>query len=782
MKRLVFLICFFPFVNMLWAQNGNAYNDEYPPNPVPGKCYAKCQIPDEYKTVTEQILVKEASQKITILPAEFATVYDTIVVKPEYKRLITIPPVYETVTERILVKEVSKRLISIPAIYETVEEQVLSQAAYVKKRTISPVFATVEETILVKEATTKWIKNLKDPNCLSVNPEDCQVLCLVAIPAEYKTILKQIIKTPAKVVEEQVPAVYKTIKKEVLKAPASFREIVIPAEYQIITKNIVKSPATTKEEIIPAEYKIISRTIQTKATQTIETDIPAEYGTVTKTALVRKGGMSEWREVMCDAKVTISYEIPTNIPLKKPMKSKGNPASSPTDNANYEAFVENEFISPKKEPVSTFSLDADAASYSNIYSYIMDREQKPPKDAIRLEEMINYFDYSYPEPKDGSPIFVDGEITSCPWNSKNKLVRIGFKGKGFEKEKRPVSNLVFLIDVSGSMSRQMPLLIQSFKLLVDQLAATDYVSIVTYAGADKLVLSPTSGIAKHKIKTALDNLEAEGSTNGANGIITAYELAQQHFIKDANNRIILVTDGDFNVGISDRSDLIKLIEEKRKTGVFLSVIGMGRGNYNDSGLEALADNGNGVFEYLSRESEAQKIFVEGFDNFFTVAKDVKIQINFNPQLVKTYRLIGYENRKLNQEDFENDAKDAGDLSANQSLTALYEIEPATKYADGSKGSLNMLEIHFRYKERDEAESKLIKIEVADKQIPFEKGSENLRFAAAVAAGGMLLRDSKYKGSATYDKVLEWAGNALGSDKGKHRADFLIMIKKAEQMK
>lgn len=294
-------------------------SDDLPPNAKPGKCYAKCLIPDEYKTVTEQVLVKEAGKRIQVVPAEFGTVTEQVMAKAEAKRLIPVPAVYETVTEQVLVKEASKRLETIPPVYETVTEQVIDKPAYTKKTTIPPVYETVTEKVLVREAYDKWEKGKKDPNCLSANPDDCRVMCLVTVPAEHKTVTKQVIKTPARVVEEQVPATYKTVTKQVLKTPAKVTEIEIPAQYQTITKQKLKTPATTKEEAIPAEYRTLTKTVERKAAQVIEVEIPAEYATVTKTVLVKKGGMSEWKEVLCESQVTTAKIIA----IQNALKAKG---------------------------------------------------------------------------------------------------------------------------------------------------------------------------------------------------------------------------------------------------------------------------------------------------------------------------------------------------------------------------------------------------------------------------------------------------------------------------
>ncbi|MFN0201725.1 MAG: vWA domain-containing protein [Bacteroidia bacterium] len=497
--------------------------------------------------------------------------------------------------------------------------------------------------------------------------------------------------------------------------------------------------------------------------------VPGEYTTVTKQVVKEPAKVMEIRP----------SKVPGGLPDTVIVEEK---PKEPVTGEQYEPFIENEFLSSSENPFSTFSIDADGAAYTNIKRYVMDYHQKPPQDAVRLEEMINYFSYDYPNPKDKSPIFVDGEVSSCPWDNAHKLVRIGFKGKNYATNQKPYSNLVFLIDVSGSMSEELRLVKKGLEMLVNELSPDDKVAIVTYAGADRLELDATPVKEKEKILKHLRGLKDGGSTNGAKGILTAYEIASKHFVPYANNRVVLVTDGDFNVGVSSREDLIKLIEKQRESGVFLSVLGCGTGNYNDAGLEALADHGNGIYEYLNKEADAQKIFVEEFDKFFTVAKDVKIQIEFNPEIISDYRLIGYENRKLNKEDFANDKKDAGDLSAGQSLTALYEVIPTQRTSTGKGGDIRSLQINFRYKEPSEDKSKLISIDVVDKGTNFENASENLRFAAAVASSGMLLRDSKFKGTTSYAKVKEWADKARNYDKNGYRSEFLKFVEAAEALK
>jgi Ca-activated chloride channel homolog len=460
----------------------------------------------------------------------------------------------------------------------------------------------------------------------------------------------------------------------------------------------------------------------------------------------------------------------------------------------YDAINENIFHDAIKNPLSTFSIDVDAASYSNVRRFI-NNGQRPPKDAVRIEEMVNYFDYSYEQPKDDHPFSVITEISQAPWNSKHKLVHIGLQGKKISTEKLPPSNLVFLIDVSGSMSdpNKLPLLKTSFRMLVEHLRAQDHVAIVVYAGAAGLVLEPTPGDEKKRINEALDRLEAGGSTAGGAGINLAYAVAKEHFVKNGNNRVILATDGDFNVGESSNASMERLIEEKRKDGIFLTVLGFGMGNYKDSKMEILADKGNGNYAYIDNISESRKVLVNEFGGtLFTIAKDVKLQIEFNPAKVKAYRLIGYENRMLKSEDFNNDKKDAGELGSGHTVTALYEIIPVgidseflkiddlkyqtTKIEPSAANSKELMTIKLRYKKPDEEASKLIVHPLLDSNIPLAKTSENFRWSASVAAFGMLLRDSEYVKNFNYDQVVQMAQQSRGEDTEGYRVEFINMVK------
>lgn len=433
----------------------------------------------------------------------------------------------------------------------------------------------------------------------------------------------------------------------------------------------------------------------------------------------------------------------------------------------YNYIKENGYTAVSSAPLSTFSADVDTASYTNVRRMIDDGMDVPP-DAVRIEEFINYFDYDYTDPADGEPFAVHTELSDCPWNDETELLMVGINTKGFDAvlDERPAMNLVFLIDVSGSMydDNKLPLVQKSFSMLTDNLTAADRVSIVTYAGSDEVVLEGADGNDRKKILRAINDLETGGSTAGAAGINTAYDIAQKYFIDGGNNRVILATDGDLNVGLSSESELTRLIEEKRESGVFLSVLGFGTGNYKDNRLEALADYGNGNYSYIDSEKEAKKVLVDEMSGtLFTVAKDVKFQLEFNPANVKGYRLIGYENRVIAAEDFNDDTKDAGEIGAGHSVTVLYEIvladskmelgESKLKYASDSEGVMGdeLLTVNIRYKEPEGSESKLLTYPV-NKSLYSDKMSADMNFASCVAEFGMLLRNSRYIGDVTYKDV------------------------------
>ncbi len=476
------------------------------------------------------------------------------------------------------------------------------------------------------------------------------------------------------------------------------------------------------------------------------------------------------------------------------------PPQTDFNTEEYGVIDEPGFAAAVNTPLSTFSIDVDTASFANVRRFLHDG-RLPPADAVRIEELINYFDYDYPDPSEGEPFSIVTEMAGCPWAPSHRLVHIGLRSKPVAMANLPPNNLVFLIDVSGSMAAadKLPLLKKAFSLLAQQLRTQDQISIVVYAGAAGMVLPPTFGAQKTKILRSLSQLDAGGSTAGGAGIHLAYKLARENFIEAGNNRVILATDGDFNVGVSSDGELVKMIEREREAGVFLTVLGFGTGNLKDSKMEKLADHGNGNYAYIDNLLEARRVLVEQMGaTLLTVAKDVKLQVEFNPAQVKAYRLIGYENRRLHDEEFNDDKKDAGDLGAGHSVTALYEVilagsdEPLSgvdplKYQQttvrpDAEGSNEVLTVKLRYKPPEGSESRLLTRVLAkpgDGAVP----SQAFRFASAVAEFGLLLRDSPYKGAADYDydHAFEQIRQTLGNDEDGRRSEFLFLIKTAKKL-
>ncbi len=466
-----------------------------------------------------------------------------------------------------------------------------------------------------------------------------------------------------------------------------------------------------------------------------------------------------------------------------------------SNNEEYDSIVENRFVSPLKNPLSTFSIDVDTASYSNVRRFLNDNVMPPPA-AVRIEELINYFKYDYSPPEGEHPFSVNLEVAQCPWQSEHWLARVGLKGLEIDREQKPAANLVFLLDVSGSMNSpaKLPLVKSAMRMLLDQLDENDRVAIAVYAGASGLVLPPTSASDRGTILLALERLKAGGSTNGGQGIQLAYQTAAKNLIQDGVNRVILCTDGDFNVGITDRSDLIDLIQTEAKRGVFLSVLGFGTGNLKDATMEQLADKGNGNYGYIDSLQEARKLLVEdALGTLVTIAKDVKIQVDFNPQHVQAYRLIGYENRMLQAEDFRDDKKDAGEIGAGHTVTALYEIVPAgiesaalavepSKYQEvviessGPADEVMTVRLRYKHPEGDDGIEFHVSARVPVKD---SLGSEDFQFAASVAGFGMLLRGSEFSGNATFELIEELAHNGIGQSDDNYRQEFLRLIDTAE---
>ena len=572
-----------------------------------------------------------------------------------------------------------------------------------------------------------------------------------------------------------------------LTAPTNCLEITVNKETYI----------PLKKSVCAAKSNVVTILSNSKVVEDAEEEVLTEATPVVdEVSSIRAREQKERRRKRSLAKPYSGLSMSQINTRNKSIPIGGYPDHRPNFNTeDYDAIQENKFYTVNNEPLSTFSIDVDAASYANMRRFI-NNGQTPPKDAIRIEEMVNYFDYEYPQPKGDHPFEVITEVGTCPWAPEHKLLHIGLQGKKIPMENLPASNIVFLIDVSGSMSdmNKLPLLQSSFKLLTDQLRPQDKVAIVVYAGAAGLVLPATSGVNKIKIKDAINKLKAGGSTAGGAGIKLAYKVARENFVEGGNNRVIIATDGDFNVGASSDAAMIRLVEEERKSGVFLTVLGFGMGNYKDNKMQKLADTGNGNHAYIDNINEARKVLVSEFGGtLFTIAKDVKIQIEFNPAKVKGYRLIGYENRVLDNEDFNDDKKDAGELGSGHTVTALYEIIPTgvessfltnvdpLKYqtkvsADSKANSKEWMTIKLRYKQPAGETSQLLETVVTNYQKDLEKTTENFRWSAAVAEFGMLLRQSEFKSNASYNNAIELANSAKGKDTNGYRMECIKMMK------
>lgn len=499
-----------------------------------------------------------------------------------------------------------------------------------------------------------------------------------------------------------------------------------------------------------------------------------------------------------EPKAVAHFAAPKSVVLGSSLTLSAPPPPPVPDfnTENYAHTPETGFIRVADQPLSTFSADVDTASYANVRRFL-NEGRLPPTDAVRIEELLNYFPYNYAPPTGTTPFAATLEVASAPWAPEHRLVRIGLKGREVSTAARPAANLVFLLDVSGSMNapHKLPLVKEALHLLVERLRPDDRVAIVTYAGNAGLALPSTPARKASDILAAVDALRPEGSTNGAMGIQLAYDIAKANLVPDGINRVILCTDGDFNVGVSDDGSLTRLIEEKAKSGVFLSVLGFGMGNYQDAKLESLADKGNGNYGYIDSKREAEKLLVEQINGtLVTIAKDVKLQVEFNPAKVESYRLIGYENRRLQKEDFNNDQVDAGEIGAGHTVTALYEIVPSKggvlslgddlkyqKVAIDLTGSRELLTVKVRYKAPDGDTSSLLEFPLADDDTTFATASTDFKFAASVVGFGMLLRDSEFKGASTWSEVQAWAEAGTDSDAGGYRHEFIDLIGKARQL-
>ncbi len=497
------------------------------------------------------------------------------------------------------------------------------------------------------------------------------------------------------------------------------------------------------------------------------------------------------QQVMVEKEVIKYVDKP--VPLLSVSGGISDTRSNYLDTESYSEITETGFIDSKTTPLSTFSIDVDTASYSNIRRMLMSQRKMPPKDSVRIEEMVNYFSYDYKKPEKEKFGF-DFEIGDSPWNKKNKILRIGIQGENLRENERAKSNFVFLVDVSGSMndSNKLPLLKESFKKLVNNLKPEDKISIVVYAGRAGVVLEPTSGKEKDKILKALDDLSAGGSTAGGEGIKKAYDLAAENLVKNGNNRVILATDGDFNVGVTSNSELEDIISSYRSKNIYLTILGFGMGNYKDDRMERLSNKGNGNYYYIDNPKEADKVLVNGLmGTLYTIAKDVKIQIEFNPSVVKEYRLIGYENRRLNNEDFKNDKKDAGDVGSGHQVTVLYELVTKNGVSETDvdnlvyqnvkvKNSSDIATFKLRYKETDEEKSKEIK-KVLKPEIYKKTNTKDFNFALSVVEFGMLLRNSEYKENLSYEDTLDLARKNKGNDEYEYKEEFIKMVERAAEL-
>ena len=733
--------------------------------------YTVEQAPAEYKTVTENVVTQEASTELVTIPATFETVTETVVVQPQSVVYVAEPPKYEWVEGDI--EGSSVEYVTVPAQYETVSEPVVVQEASTELVTIPATYETVTETIVTQEASTE----------------------LVTIPPVYNsdgTVLK-----PAMTQERAIPAVTKTVARRVVKTPASTQERTIPAVTKMETRRVVKTPASTVERAVPYLKRDGKTRVPVEPAKVTERLVPAVTKQVSRRVIKTPARVQE--RVIPNVPQQVTRQVLV-APQKFYLRDENGQIVREFESRDaFEKYKSNLVTSVKEKPISTFSVDVDTASYSFLRGSL-NRGQIPPRSSIRLEEMINYFPYDYEAPRSADePFKANVTVTPNPWNTDTKLMHIGIKGYVPEMDEKPQSNIVFLIDTSGSMRQpnKLPLLVSSFKLLLSTLDEDDTVSIVTYAGSAGTVLEPTAANEKGKIKAALDNLRAGGSTAGAAGLELAYQKAQESFTEDGNNRVILATDGDFNVGFSSPDEMKSYIEEKRETGIFLSVLGFGNGNYNDHLMQSLAQNGNGVAAYIDTLAEANKVLAnEAGSALITIAKDVKIQVEFNPAKISEYRLIGYETRALKREDFNNDKVDAGEINAGHTVTAIYEMTPVgspaevfdpLRYASDkieqmTKGSDEYAFVKIRHKLPTSDTSTLQSFPIGKGQErSLRRASDDMRFATAVAAAGQKLRGDTQLEEFSYQDVIKLATDAKGEDENGYRAEFIQLMRLAENL-
>ena len=704
----------------------------------------------------------------------FKTVTETIVTQEASTELVTVPATYETVTEEVVVREASTEVIVMPAEYEWVEGDV--EGSVVEYEVKPAEYETVTEPVIVQEASTE----------------------LVTIPPTYETVMETRVTQPSYAAADGsiVPAVTEQVERRVIKTPASTQERVVPAVTKMETRRVMKTPASAIERIVPYEKKNGKTRVPVKAATVIEKDVPAVTKEVTRRVIKTPARTTE--RVIPSVPRTIERQVLVTPPKFYLRDDDGNIVREFESRDAFEIYKANLPTPVTETPVSTFSVDVDTSSYSFLRASI-NRGQLPPRSSIRLEEMINYFPYDYEAPTSADePFKANVSVTPNPWNVDTKLMHIGIKGYVPKQTEKPRSNLVFLIDTSGSMrsANKLPLLVNSFKLLLNTLDEDDTVSIVAYASASGTVLEPTQVKNKAEIINALNNLRSGGSTAGAAGLELAYQKAQESFDDEGVNRVILATDGDFNVGFSSPGDMKAFIQKKRKTGIFLSVLGFGMGNYNDHLMQSLAQNGNGVAAYIDNLAEANKVLAnEAGSALFTIAKDVKIQVEFNPAQVAEYRLIGYETRALKRQDFNNDKVDAGEIGAGHSVTAIYEMTPvgspavsvdklryASETPKTNTGSDEYAFVKIRHKLPDAEKSRLQTFPIGKRQErSLRRASDDMRFAAAVAAVGQKLRGDTAVEDYSYEDALQLAKSAKGKDENGYRAEFIQLVQLIESL-
>ena len=704
-------------------------------------------------------LTKQVERQVTGWDGSVETVTETVVVQPQSVEYDTVPAEYETVMETVAVQEASTELVTIPPVYETVRETIEIAAdgstQVLKSVTVTPPSAPIKDAGIT--SVNSLLSNVRTENIgqrtrqnLAEALQDISSASQTQAVQEYRAVLQQkdniaLFVSPQDAIRSS-PAITKQVARRVIRTPASVQERIVPAITKEVSVEVKGDDGTVKT---------VTKTFVIQEARTEIVTTPPVYETVMETVVVQDA----YRE--------------------------------PPARDRFENYESNPVTPVKETPVSTFSIDVDTASYSFLRASLKGGKLPPP-GAVRLEEMINYFPYDYKAPKSADePFRANVTVTPTPWNADTKLMHIGIKGYVPSAKEKPRSNIVFLIDTSGSMRQpnKLPLLINSFKALLGTLDEEDTVSIVTYAGSAGTVLEPTSAHEKDKITAALNRLRAGGSTAGAAGLELAYNKAQESFDQDGVNRVILATDGDFNVGFSSPDEMKTFIEEKRKTGIFLSVLGFGMGNYNDQLMQSLAQNGNGVAAYIDSLEEANKVLAnEAGSALFTIAKDVKIQVEFNPATVSEYRLIGYETRALKREDFNNDKVDAGEIGAGHSVTAFYELTPAgskaqtiddLRYASEDRKAAPSDELAFvkiRHKLPKSDTSTLQSFPVGRKQERrLKRASDDMRFAAAVAAAGQKLRGDVHLEDFSYDDVIKLASSAKGKDKKGYRAEFIELV-------